>query len=99
MYWHNLLLSDENRYRIPRHLLFWTARLLFLLISFIINRFTMNPDPNLLWTDWFSWSIVVFMLQRISVIFICEILYCYAVIYWLLPKYLVKEKYVKFGAW
>jgi sensor histidine kinase YesM len=59
----------------------------------------MNPSPTVLWADWFSWQVVVFMLQLISIRFIFEILYCYSVIYWLLPKYLVKEKYVKFGLW
>ncbi len=86
-YWHNLLLSDQWSYKLSRHVLFWTARAVFM-ISF---------DS---WHKWGHWNETeaIFNLTIIFVKFLLEVLYCYAGIYWLLPKYLMKENYVAFGA-
>jgi sensor histidine kinase YesM len=87
MYWRNLFLSDQRVFVIQRHALFWIAWTLFLLVNQRINIATMTDDPGP--------SI------RQSITYFCflvffEAMFCYAVLYWLLPKYLVEQKYIAF---
>ncbi|MBL7857508.1 MAG: histidine kinase [Cyclobacteriaceae bacterium] len=84
--WHNLFLSDELRYKLPRHILFWTMRIIFLIGLTLIN-YDMAP-----------WHERVFHVKISLVKLLLEILFCYSAIYWLVPQYLLKEKYVAFGA-
>lgn len=97
MYLRQLLLSEETRYRIPRHLLFWITRFLFIFWFTLVNYYTMNPGETKTWEDWLTWNSVISRVPLIAVRFIFEILYCYTVVYWLFPKYYRREKYISFG--
>ncbi len=97
MYWREFLLSDENQYRIPRHFLFWITRFLFIFWFMVLNYFAMNPSETKTWVDWLTWNAVTSRVPRIAIRFIFEICYCYAVVYFLFPKYFRKEKYISFG--
>lgn len=73
----------SQRYRIWRHIVFWVA------FSFFWALIYVNYSQGL-------WS-----LQRqlfLNVLWMpARILYCYPLMYWVIPKYLLKEKYVTFA--
>jgi sensor histidine kinase YesM len=89
MYWHNLFFSHQRLFVVQRHLLFWTAWILFLAVNQRINIATMTDSsgPSLWQSISYFWVFVCF-----------EALFCYLVLYWLLPEYLVKQRYVEFIA-
>jgi hypothetical protein len=89
MFWHNLIFSDLRSYRITRHVLFWTIRLFFVLTAKYISLNVYNGV---------AWPLKNHLILC-SAVRLLEAFYCYAVIYWLLPKYLVKEKYISFAFW
>jgi len=92
MFWHNLLLSDQRSYRLVRHLLFWTSRFLFVVLIKRVNQFTMGDEAT-------TWDNLILVSEILAVKVCLEAAYCYVGLYWLLPKYLVKEKYLAFGIW
>lgn len=94
MFWHNLILSDQYRYRIPRHLLFWVARLVFVECMMLQNHFMMNTERSV---NWLMTGEPLTTIRIGLVKVFLEALLCYAGIYWLLPKYLVKGRYWAFG--
>lgn len=87
MYWRNLFFSDKDAFVLQRHVFFWISWLLFLVVNQRINVLTMTDYAGP------SWGQIVLHFSGFVVL---EALFCYAVIYWLLPSFLVKEKYVQF---
>jgi sensor histidine kinase YesM len=89
---HNLIFSDQKGYKISRHLVFWAARFLFVIVNKLINNYSMGNGIT-------PWENLTELSMVLGVKVGLEAAFCYAGIYWLLPKYLVKEKYVAFGIW
>jgi len=90
MYWRNLFFTDQRIFVIQRHLLFWILWLLFLLVNQRVNIATMGdrPGPSIWQSVTHFFALVCF-----------EAPFCYAVLYWLLPKYLVEQRYIEFFVW
>jgi two-component system, LytTR family, sensor histidine kinase AlgZ len=71
----------SKRYRLWRHMAFWTAHVFFFSLLWY-NTNIRDYAQNLFTTA--LWIPV-------------RMLYCYPLIYWVLPKYLLTEKYRRFG--
>ncbi|HKO79704.1 MAG TPA: histidine kinase [Chitinophagaceae bacterium] len=89
---HKLIFSDKPVYRIQRHLLFWTVRffLIFLFsygVSFL--NFLTTGEGNFL-------EGIEECYQVGSMRLVIDIVYCYAIVFWLLPGFLFKKKYTAF---
>jgi len=84
------IFSNKWQYRISRHLSFWAARILFLTTSIVARdgaaSFAFNIDQasqRLKFT--------------VSIIFVCEVGFCYILTYVLAPRFLLKGNYLWFG--
>lgn len=79
---HSFIYSNNPRYRLSRHLIFWLVWIFYLL--FIISQ-----KRN------FSEFIVYYIIEMLIATSV-DILLCYSVIYLLLPKFLIPGKYTIF---
>lgn len=86
----NFIFSNKFSYRIQRHAAFWATRILFL--SFCHLVFEYNLSKSFFSNYWTGMKYILFL------VFACEIWFCYLAIYYLVPKYLFKKKYVTFAA-
>ena len=94
---YEFIFSNQLRYRIPRHVVFWIAWWMFFLSSYLI--------PKNYYPDWDVSSIApaaekiglfkyyLFILLNSSRGFLSQLFFTYILIYILLPRYLIKEKY------
>ncbi|MBS1554308.1 MAG: histidine kinase [Bacteroidetes bacterium] len=96
MYWSNLLLSDQSKFKIQRHAFFWTGRLFFMFVYRGVNLFSF-PDHKQTFFEWLRDPQRIRMLEVEPVQVLLEALFCYAGIYWLMPKYLMKGRYLSFA--
>ena len=72
----------SKKYRVWRHVVFWTIHVLFFAV---------------LWTSQGERSGFMQNLFTASLWIPIRMLYCYPLVYWALPEYLLKEKYLRFG--
>lgn len=85
----NLIFSNRLFYRVARHVLFWTSRIIFITSYNCLDnyRFDINFFQNLL-----------ISLQYIVILaLLSDIAFCYPVIYYFVPKFFLKKKYVAFS--
>ena len=83
---YNIIFSDSRSWRWKRHFLFWLAVFLYHLV-----RIGLMYPPEKLRTDLFS--LLEITLYRGLLI---NILFSYAIVYFLIPRYFQKKKYVHF---
>ncbi len=91
---HDLIFSDKPVYRIQRHLSFWVVRFfLIFLFSYGVSffNFLITGEGDFL-------DDVKECYQVGSVRLFIDMAYCYTIVYWLLPRFLFKEKYRAFAA-
>jgi len=72
----------SSKYRVWRHVVFWAVHLLF-----FATMWTQQGDRSGFGQN----------LMTASLWIPIRMLYCYPLVYWVLPKYLLKEKYLQFG--
>lgn len=85
---YNIIFSGDRSYRWKRHLLFWLAVFLYHLV-----RISMIYPPGKIWESrWSLFEITVFWGIIINVLF------SYTIVYYLVPKYFQKRKYLHFVA-
>lgn len=84
----NFIFSNELSYIIKRHSAFWATRIFFLSLTYLVLEYNFSKS-------FFSnyWEGLKFFLFLTLVI---EVGFCYLVIYYLVPKYLFRKKYVAF---
>lgn len=88
-----IIFSPEPRYRIQRHLIFWAVQfLLIFLYSYGIPVLTYITSGDDYYLDNFAECYEVSSFR----LFV-DIVYCYLVVYWLIPKFLYRKKFVLFG--
>jgi len=90
-YTYNFIFSKVFFYRVQRHLAFWVTRLLCLAFSETIY----NSDVGVTLggaIHYFFIQLTLLPLKSIPP----ELFYCYTVVYYLVPKFLVKKKYWSF---
>ena len=88
----NILLSDQRKFRVTRHLTFWFARLLFLLFVAAVGKIIIPPTGFVITSEILR---VVIAIQFAKLIL--EIVFAYTGIYLLLPRFLMREKYFWFS--
>lgn len=90
---HDLVFSDKPIIRIQRHLIFWVGRGIFYYVTYL-GIYLMTPTgPG---TNKGN-SISLFLDVRPILVFVCiDIIFCYLIVYVLLPLYLLKKKYLLF---
>ena len=107
MSWHDFIFSNQSKYRLRRHLacwFLWWAYIVFTL--FITSPPVSQPprpgslpnfvqhQPGLDELGYFSYSLLVLLKSFLLVSF--HVLFCYAIIYVLLPAFQLKKNYWKF---
>lgn len=91
---HDFIFSNKPAYRVPRHLLFWMARFFLIFLYSYGTAFLSFLTSG---DSWYLDNIREYYpvgAFRLAV----DILYCYTVVYWLLPKFLYKKRFRLFGA-
>jgi Histidine kinase len=83
-----LVFSNNPRYRVSRHILFWTCWILYYTI-FVTISFSKYPFSK----AFFSSLIVETLSMPMDMAF------CYSIIYFLIPRYLYKGKYISMVSW
>jgi len=81
----SLVFSNNRRYRITRHSLFW---LLWILYYTLFNVVYWQQEYPLEKTFWES-------LVEVSLSTPMDIIFCYSIIYFLLPRYLYNGHYIR----
>jgi sensor histidine kinase YesM len=90
MRWHNFIFSNQTRQRFLRHAIFWLTWWLYFSAIYYLYHQT-QPGTGIgtyvnLGADIFLKSFLLLLIQAIG---------CYTFIYFLLPRYLVKAKWLK----
>ena len=87
MSWHKLIFSNERRYRISRHLGFWLCWYLFMATT------TLRLEtPEVLGVR----NFIIYQLQVSSHRLVLQIVFCYATVYFIIPRYLKKGHTLQF---
>jgi len=93
MNWHELVFSKKKPQRYIRHIIFWLAWGLYFLVSMNFLPTQTNVPPPPAFSMWnYPESIHLLLILCI------HILACYAFIYFILPRYLLKARYILFLA-
>jgi sensor histidine kinase YesM len=87
MNWHSFIFSDERGIRTRRHLIFWLLWWLYFAATYYYYI-----QVGLQKIDFGNLSSILIL--KTSVLILVHILSCYAFLYVLLPRYLVKGKYI-----
>jgi len=97
---YDLIFSDRARHRLSRHLLFWLAWWIFFEFTYFMPVYwypgwnTLKvPDP-VLKSGYFGFYLLVILNTLLAVA--VHVFFTYMLIYRLMPRYLVKEKYFAF---
>ena len=84
---HSFLYSNNSRYRLLRHGLFWIGWIIYFIV---IDNMPGGSDRIGLS------SFVEYAFIEMLILLSVDIVFCYAVLYLLIPKLLLKEKYIVF---
>src|SRR5919106_2739835 len=84
---YNFIFSDNLVIRILRHAVFWLSWYVYQVMLFLYN------NSNVQTTFWLTLKV---RLEKLARIFPIPIIECYIVVYWLMPQFLFKKKYMAF---
>ena len=84
---HSLIYSNNPRYRLFRHVLFWAGWIMYFIF---ITGMPWSPPPIP------RGSYIAYSLIEMTTLLSVDMVFCYAVLYLLIPKMLLKEKYIVF---
>ena len=95
MQWHEFVFSNQSRLR--RHLTFWLVWLLYIVFTIfftpkIPGDLFYHHQSGLVELGYLKYSLLV--LLKSLLLFFTHMFFCYAVIYFFLPNYLLKKKYL-----
>lgn len=85
---HAFIYSNNPRYRFLRHFIFWFAWIAYYVVTMSIRSRSMHAEEY--------WSYVQYITIENLVVISGDVLFCYAVLYLLVPRYLFQEKYWQF---
>ena len=91
MNWHDFIFSDKPGKRIRRHVIFWMLWWIYFAATYYYY-----VQVGLQQIDFGNLSSILFL--KTFLLIIVHILSCYAFIYFLLPRYLIKGKYLSLAA-
>ena len=86
---HEFIFSDKRRIKISRHLVFWTGWFLYMVCTQVRNQ-----SPETIGMKNFIVYQVAVSLNRL----LLQIVFCYGIVYFLIPEFLQKKKNIYFGA-
>lgn len=97
---HNFIFSNQARYRISRHVIFWLLWFLFMLLTVHIpgNRFAnwqiefTQAQREFVEKKGGMFNFFLTMTWRQSWVLLCHIAFTYALIYYILPRYYASKK-------
>ena len=84
---HEFIFSDKRRTKISRHVLFWSAWLLYMICTQVRNQ-----SPEGIGMKNFIVYQVATSLNRL----VLQMIFCYVGVYFLVPQFLQKKKYAQF---
>jgi hypothetical protein len=87
---HDFIFSNKAVLRISRHVLFWVIRFLFLFLWFFSVYYVSGGGVN-------NFNKVFLSPTNLMSFLVVDIAFCYTVVYWLLPGFLLKKKYYLFA--
>src|SRR6185437_16644210 len=85
---HEFIFSDKRRIKISRHLVFWTGWFLYMVCTQVRNQ-----SPETIGMKNFIVYQVAVSLNRL----LLQIVFCYGIVYFLIPEFLQKKKNIYFG--
>ena len=88
MNWHNLVFSHDPRLRYRRHTIFWLVWLVYFTCTFFYKQQPLKEEGLILWTISVTTKSIFILFGHAFI--------CYATMYFLLPKFLLKGKYFAF---
>ncbi|HEY2726146.1 MAG TPA: histidine kinase [Parafilimonas sp.] len=88
------IFSNKWLYRLSRHLTFWAGRILFVTVAQITRIGYQNYAQNFVKN--FSQNFVFLIEFSTLMVLVCEVGFCYSIVYFLAPRYLLKKKYFLF---
>ncbi|HEV8273463.1 MAG TPA: histidine kinase [Chitinophagaceae bacterium] len=91
MSWHDFIFSDKPGIRIRRHAIFWILWWIYFAATYYYY-----VQVGLQKIDFGNLSGILFL--KTFLLILVHVLSCYVFIYFLLPRYLVKEKYLSLAA-
>ena len=102
MNWHDFIFSNQSKHRRRRHLVFWLLWWAFIILTvFFTSAYPIARanalqsffphQPGLKELGFFSYSLLVLLKSFLLIAF--HILFCYAIIYILLPAFKLKKNY------
>ena len=83
----SLVYSNNPRYRLSRHILFWLGWIFYFML---IDGMSWKPDHIS------AISILEYSFVQMLIMLSVDMVFCYAVLYVLIPKLLIPEKYILF---
>jgi sensor histidine kinase YesM len=93
MKFHSILFSDKQVHRLQRHTLFWSVRFLLIFIDAYgssLLTFLFTGEGKIIYN-------IGENMQTGSMRLFFDMVYCYTIVYWLIPKFILKRKYALFG--
>lgn len=84
---YSLIYSNNRKYRLLRHLLFWMAWFLY-----FISIYSYRKGSEMIGLE----SFLQYTFIELFILLSVDVLFCYSVIYFLLPRFLLKGKYFLF---
>ncbi len=95
MKWHEFVFS--NQWRLRRHLTFWSVWLLYIVFTIfftpkIIGNVFYHHQPGINELGYLKYSLLV-LIKSVLLLF-TQMFFCYAIIYFFLPNYLFKKRYL-----
>ena len=85
---HEFIFSNKRRVKISRHVVFWTGWFLYMVCTQVRNQ-----SPDTIGMKNFIVYQVAVSLNRLAL----QMVFCYVVVYFLIPQYLQKKKPVQFA--
>ena len=84
---HEFIFSNKRSVKISRHLLFWTGWFLYMVCTQVRNQ-----SPEVIGMK----NFIVYQLATSLNRLLLQMVFCYTTVYFLVPRYLQKKKYVQF---
>ncbi|HEY4876441.1 MAG TPA: histidine kinase [Puia sp.] len=86
---HELIFSENRRTRIARHLIFWIGWYSYMVCTQVRNQTPQNIGMK---------NFIIYQLGVSANRILLQIIFCYMLVYFLVPRYLPKKKYKAFAA-
>ena len=95
MPWHNFIFSNQFQQRTRRHLAFWLLWLLYIVFTIFFTQKLSGPffyhhQSGLNELGYLQYILLI--LLKSVFLLVTHLLFCYAIIYFFLPNYLLKKK-------